>query len=41
MTSASLIYIDYGTGKRTLKDSAVWYKEVIRSNGANLPELPL
>ncbi|MBN1515655.1 beta-glucosidase [Candidatus Sumerlaeota bacterium] len=28
-----LIHIDYATGQRTLKDSAYWYKEVIRSNG--------
>jgi beta-glucosidase len=28
-----LIYIDYTTGKRTLKDSAYWYKELIASNG--------
>lgn len=31
-----LIYIDYQTQKRTLKDSAYWYKEVISSNGENL-----
>ena len=31
-----LIYVDYRTQKRTLKDSAYWYKEVIASNGANL-----
>ena len=28
-----LIHVDYGTQKRTLKDSALWYGEVIRSNG--------
>ena len=28
-----IIYVDYATGKRTLKDSAYWYKEVIASNG--------
>lgn len=28
-----LIHVDIGTGKRTLKDSAVWYGDVIRSNG--------
>jgi beta-glucosidase len=28
-----LIYVDYDTGKRTLKDSAYWYKDVIASNG--------
>lgn len=31
-----LIYIDYQTQKRILKDSAYWYKEVIQQNGANL-----
>lgn len=31
-----LIYVDYPTGKRTLKDSAYWYKEVIASNGGVL-----
>ena len=31
-----LIYTDYVTQKRTLKDSAFWYKEVIASNGASL-----
>jgi len=28
-----IIYVDYATGKRTLKDSAYWYKDVIKSNG--------
>ncbi len=28
-----IIYVDYATGRRTLKDSAYWYKEVIASNG--------
>ena len=28
-----LIYIDYTTQKRILKDSAYWYKKVIASNG--------
>jgi len=28
-----LIYVDYDTGERTLKDSAYWYKGVIASNG--------
>ncbi len=27
-----IIYVDYATGERTLKDSAYWYKEVIASN---------
>jgi beta-glucosidase len=29
-----LIYIDYVNQKRILKDSALWYKQVIDSNGA-------
>ena len=28
-----LIYVDYRTQKRTVKDSAYWYREVIRTNG--------
>ncbi|WP_373216537.1 GH1 family beta-glucosidase [Ruminococcus sp. 5_1_39BFAA] len=28
-----LVYVDYWTQKRTVKDSAYWYKEVIASNG--------
>jgi len=31
-----LIYVDYPTQKRILKDSAYWYKELIASNGAAL-----
>lgn len=31
-----LIHVDYETQRRTLKDSALWYKEVIESNGENL-----
>ena len=31
-----LIYVDYGTGERTLKDSAYWYRDVIASNGASI-----
>lgn len=31
-----LIHVDYHTQKRTLKDSARWYADVIRSNGAVL-----
>jgi beta-glucosidase len=34
-----LIHVDYQTQKRTLKDSAHFYSEVIRTNGANIPEL--
>jgi len=30
------IYVDYQSQKRTLKDSAYWYKDVIASNGKNL-----
>ena len=32
-----MVYVDYATQKRTLKDSALWYREVIASNGASLP----
>ena len=28
-----LIHVDFETQKRTLKDSAYWYREVIRTNG--------
>jgi len=31
-----LIYVDYKTQKRTLKDSAMGYKEIIASQGAVL-----
>lgn len=31
-----LIHVDFLTGKRTLKDSARWYRGVIASNGATL-----
>ncbi len=31
-----LIHVDYQTQKRTMKDSAYWYKEVIASNGEKL-----
>lgn len=31
-----IIHVDYKTQKRTLKDSALWYKDVIASNGENL-----
>ena len=31
-----LIHVDYETQKRTVKDSAFWYADVIRSNGENL-----
>ncbi len=28
-----LVYVDYRTQKRTIKDSGYWYKTVIESNG--------
>jgi beta-glucosidase len=31
-----IVHVDYPTGKRTIKDSALWYRDVIRSNGDNL-----
>ncbi len=31
-----MIHVDYRTQKRTLKDSAYWYADVIRSNGESL-----
>lgn len=31
-----LVYVDYKTQERILKDSAYWYKTVIESNGENL-----
>ncbi len=31
-----LIHVDYETQQRTLKDSALWYRDVIATNGANL-----
>ena len=31
-----LVYVDYQTQKRTIKDSAWWYKKVIETGGANL-----
>ena len=31
-----LIYVDYLSQKRVLKDSAYWYKQVIATNGGNL-----
>lgn len=33
-----LVYVDYNTQKRTLKDSAYWYKKVIATNGKSLNE---
>ena len=31
-----LIYVNYRTGERTLKDSAYWYAKLIESNGAEI-----
>jgi beta-glucosidase len=31
-----MVYVDYSTQKRTMKDSAYWYKKVIQTNGAEL-----
>lgn len=31
-----LVYVDYNTQERILKDSAYWYKDVIKNNGNNL-----
>jgi len=31
-----LIFVDYPTGKRTIKDSGYWYKEVIETSGQSL-----
>lgn len=31
-----LVYVDFETQKRTMKDSAYWYKQVIETNGENL-----
>jgi beta-glucosidase len=36
-----LTYIDYQTGKRTIKDSGYWYRDLIHSNGAILSEAEL
>jgi beta-glucosidase len=33
-----LIFVDYRTQERTLKDSAHWYREVIETNGAHIGE---
>ena len=34
-----LIYVDYPTQKRILKDSARWYAQTVRENGKNLRRL--
>lgn len=36
-----LIHVDFQTQRRTLKDSAHWYAEIIRTNGAALSDHPL
>lgn len=35
-----LIHVDYTTQHRTLKDSAVWYRDLIHANGATLEDIP-
>lgn len=35
-----LVYVDYRTQKRTIKDSAYWYAEVIKNNGEDLDVKP-
>ena len=35
-----MVHVDYTTQKRTPKDSAYWYKDVIASNGAILTDSP-
>jgi beta-glucosidase len=30
-----LVHVDYSTGKRTLKDSANWYRDVIAAQGVD------
>lgn len=35
-TRFGMIYVDYQTQKRIMKDSAYWYGEVIRQNGENI-----
>ena len=31
-----LIYVDFETQERTLKDSAYWYRDLIQTNGEHL-----
>ena len=31
-----LVHVDYPTQRRTLKDSALWYRDVIATNGKSL-----
>jgi beta-glucosidase len=34
-----LVYVDFKTQRRTLKDSAFWYRDIISSNGASLESI--
>lgn len=34
-----MVYVDYATSKRIIKDSGYWYQKVIVSNGDTLPEI--
>ena len=36
-----LIHVDYKTQHRTLKDSAIWYRDFIRANGQSHPLIPI
>ncbi len=36
-----LVYVDYPTQKRTIKDSGFWYRNVIKTNGKSLDTRPL
>ncbi|HPB30164.1 MAG TPA: GH1 family beta-glucosidase [Candidatus Sumerlaeota bacterium] len=36
-----IIHVDYATKKRVLKDSALWYRAVIASNGACIPKVEM
>lgn len=31
-----IVYVDYQTQKRTIKDSGYWYRDIIKENGENL-----
>jgi beta-glucosidase len=31
-----MVYCDYQTQKRIIKDSGFWYRDVIKANGENL-----
>ena len=34
-----LVYVNYETQERILKDSAYWYKKIIETNGASLEQI--